>query len=564
MNLKLKKAYPNIYDDQVYIGPRDTKKWVDIVKNIYFYRHNGSSVNESIEIATSNMDKMEKKDFINWLRFYEENAHEKYSHSNVKNIKKYSNQPVSYYINSDMPGYILPISSDLYENKDTSGDDAKIKNKINEAKNPEVNEAIVDQERKRQLNNHRKKIVSRLDSVERLLRERQDYNMSDDEFSNLMNAVHTLKIQIYKINKTSHSNRIYEDLIHRASNILKRDGFYKASSFIVKIADDLPAPVAPPFPTDNSGIPGTLPIDSPPPNPQDVGTENSKGMDDFLEGLSNGSVATALDTVDDNNSSDGNESLYEKQLNDDGILNVKDDSLEYENDGDDILVVEAQMAPPPALTATDPPVNPAQPPQKKPLEVKETNINETSGEKIDDKINKIFENITVDDVVSKLNDITKIFKTREIPRQLSIVDMMLDRLGLSTYFPSLAEATNKSLESNQYILSRIEDIVSRLQGSIASGEIDLINENPPINSQEAIKVRENLKKQDLKDKERKRIRKELENEALEESVDENKNNPEIEVSEDLSSPVEVGDQLPPNNQQVQNKPVQPAATQAVK
>jgi hypothetical protein len=53
---------------------------------------------------------------------------------------------------------------------------------------------------------------------------------------------------------------------------------------------------------------------------------------------------------------------------------------------------------------------------------------------------------------------------------------MMDKLNISAFFPSLAEASSKSLESNQYALTRVEDILSKLRGSVETPkhmELDL-------------------------------------------------------------------------------------------
>ena len=140
--------------------------------------------------------------------------------------------------------------------------------------------------------------------------------------------------------------------------------------------------------------------------------------------------------------------------------------------------------------------------------------------------------IKVDDVVAKLEDLAKVFKTREIPRQLSIADMMLDSLGLASFFPSLSEATNKALESNNYISTRVEDIISKLRGAMATHDIDLkggeVESRPDVAA-----IKNKLQSDTDKEKARKELRKQQENEELEQK---SKETPDIEVSEDLEAP----------------------------
>ena len=102
---------------------------------------------------------------------------------------------------------------------------------------------------------------------------------------------------------------------------------------------------------------------------------------------------------------------------------------------------------------------------------------------------------------------------------------MLNELDLASMFPSLSEAVNKSLESNNYCLTRIEDIISKLRGTLNSTTIDLTgsnteNENNPIKD----KLQEDLDK----DKARKEKRKELENESFDNAT---KETPEIQLED---------------------------------
>ena len=88
----------------------------------------------------------------------------------------------------------------------------------------------------------------------------------------------------------------------------------------------------------------------------------------------------------------------------------------------------------------------------------------------DSLIEKALANVTVKDIISKLEELAGIFKNREISRQLAVIDLMMDAVGIAAFFPNLAEATNKSLESNQYTLTRVEDILAKLRGSEALPE----------------------------------------------------------------------------------------------
>ncbi|NDB87227.1 MAG: hypothetical protein EB127_31780 [Alphaproteobacteria bacterium] len=109
---------------------------------------------------------------------------------------------------------------------------------------------------------------------------------------------------------------------------------------------------------------------------------------------------------------------------------------------------------------------------------------------------------------------------------------MLDSLGIASYFPALSEATNKSLESNNYIATRVEDVLSKLRGALKTKNIDLVGgEEPLVNTPEMINLRNNLEQEQQKDKVRKELRKQKQDEELSEST---KEIPELEVTEDLT------------------------------
>ncbi len=94
-----------------------------------------------------------------------------------------------------------------------------------------------------------------------------------------------------------------------------------------------------------------------------------------------------------------------------------------------------------------------------------------------DEIDKAFANVKLSDVINRLQALSRVFKNREIARQLGIIDIMLDKLGISGFFPSLAEATRSALESNQYCQSRIEEILSKLISATNENGESILNNN---------------------------------------------------------------------------------------
>lgn len=540
-----KKAYPNT-DQYMYIpGHHNTQKWLQTVKNIYYKEKNGANRVNAIRQATSGWQVTETFDFLNWLKYYEEGAHLKYKFAQL------------WYENGD-PGYFLHVKPDAVKAApaQVSGTD------IDFAK-----ETIADEmpksEKKQIIEKQRNKIIGRLDSAEKLLRSPDGQIFSGKEFENLLEAIYQLKKKVQMVNKISTSIRIYEDMIVREANILSKKGFTKAADMLYKIAqtpaasgsqatggnvgDAVPSPTPPDEPTKGSGSAGGLPSVGPgmpepagnPPNENSpvssvIKDTKPKGIVDFLEGMDTAKFTTKEDKMTADS------------------LEVED-AIDVAESSDELLVTEAQAIPPAAMAdipITDspapsklkalPPVSdkPINKSVEKPLEVSEKPLEVSENDipksvpvsDFDSKVDAAFANLTVTDVVAKLEDLAKIFKTREIPRQLSIVDMMLDSLGLASYFPSLSEATNKALESNNYISTRVEDILAKLRGSMKTKELDMKGENKEI-SPEVSGIKENLKTQEDKEKARKQMRKEQEGQDLESKT---KETPEVEIEEDLA------------------------------
>ena len=541
-----KDAYPN--NDQFMFIPNqhDTKKWINAISEIYNKEQQGDTRVQSIRRVTSGWNIMEIFDFLNWVKFYESGGHMKYKTAQL------------WYENDSLgPGYFLEVKKDKMQDVDKAVDSGQ---NIDFAREQAANNS----EKRQTIEKQRNKIIGRLDSAEKLLRSPDGHTFSGKEFESLLETIYQLKKKIQMVNKISSSNRLYEDMIIREANILSKKGFIKASDVIYSLAQtpvavgekadgnengkNIPLPATPGDPSGagHPGAPGGLPSMGPgmpqgaPPSAAPEGMENDnspapEGIEKFLAGLN-----------------DGQYSPTDKQ--------VAEDDLEVE---DNELVVEAQMAIPtgpidePMTSSPMPePLNPSpvDGPESAPLPVKETVLDEplevieeplevtehdipkeegpnlTSN--FDAKVDSVFSDITISDVVAKLEDLAKIFKTREIPRQLSIVDMMLDSLGLASYFPSLSEAINKSLEGNNYISTRVDDILSNLRGAMPTKEIDLKG-----NSEENDKVpdiKNKLKEDSEKEKARKQMRKDQENLEL---TNKRKETPEIEIEEDLQTPL---------------------------
>jgi hypothetical protein len=82
------------------------------------------------------------------------------------------------------------------------------------------------------------------------------------------------------------------------------------------------------------------------------------------------------------------------------------------------------------------------------------------------------------DILEVLEPLMKRFKEREIVRQLSKVDMMMDGLNIVSYFPELGEAVGRLIETDSYVGARLERIIGKLRGGMRD-ESDKKEEKKP-------------------------------------------------------------------------------------
>jgi hypothetical protein len=568
--IKGKQAYPN-YDQYIYTpGQHDTQKWLLAVKDIYYRQKAGLPFKEAIRTTTQGWKKMEIFDFLNWLKFYDEGTNMKYKTAQV-------------WYENGQPGYFLHIKPDAPKEPQAVTDGNAV-NDVNDARE----EAERQEEKRSVIEKQRQKIIGRLDSAEKLLRSPEGQQFAGQEMENLMEAIYGLKKKVQLVNKLSVSTRLYEDMIVRQGNVLKRHGFTKAAEMLYSLAQtpgasaegakgngklsDFVPPTSPPPDPSGAGqsgtmrgspmvpLPGTPDIETsvegdqnkdqpsvpalsgqaPPPNGTPVSSPaiipqeppQPAGIKEFIENMNVGTSDTSV---------------------------AADDQLEVSDSEEELMVTEAQAAPPPGIPPevmedvpmTDtpkpergnpasiaPPVltpPPAAPAVEEPLEVTEDDIktpieDQSDVTDFDSKIDNAFKDVTIEDVVAKLENISKNYKTREQPRQLSVVDMMLDSLGLASMFPSLSEALNKSLEANNYISTRVDDILSKLRGAMASQEKGPAG--TPVERPEVAGIKGKLQSDQDKEAKRKQMRKEQEASELEGA---GKETPEVEMG-DLAPP----------------------------
>lgn len=462
--ISYKKAYPNYDYYNPMLSKRDTSKWLVAIKEIFYSEKNGIDRKTAIRSVTNGWNITEIQDFLNWLKFYEEGSHLKYKFAQL------------WYENGS-PGYFLHVKKEDEETSPT------ISNRDIDFAKDSAESKFIANEKKHIIEKQRNKLISRLDSVEKLLRTQDGHSFAGEEYESLIDSIYQLKKKISLINKISLSTKLYEDIIIREGNVLSKKGFKKAAGLMYSFADDPLNPASAPPPTQSEGVPGGLPSMGPGAPQTYDGDNNSFIPKQIPEGIAG--FLRNLETA---------QFTSKKDIDESDDINVSDD-----------FIVEAQVA-------------------NESLEV-------TEESSFDKRFDSVMSNLKIEDVVNELEDLAKIFKTRELPRRLAKADMMLDSLGLASFFPSLSEAQNKALESNNYISTRIEDIISKLRGSIKTNEIDLIGDEP-VQSPEVSAIKNNLEQESELEKERKKIRKEQENKSLEVA---DKETPEINVQEELNT-----------------------------
>lgn len=473
----MKRAYPNFSYEQpkpIY----NLNKWLEAMRTIFTNVHFGKPFKEAFGSATSGWEEVEKFDFKTWLDYYQSNNHNKYKKAN-------------FYVNDNISGYFVPNSP----NKPPAP--------IQDMSEPvavaqsDINEKMEKEERRKKIEEQRKKIIGRLHAAVKHLTSHEGHLLAGEEFDKLLTSMYDLIKQFQTVNKISLSNQMYYDLIIRQANKLSRDGFKTSSNFLHKFAQNTQ---------------GQLPLGAPIPAGSDLSNGSSGGLGNNTP--SPEALITqhkALDELLNNLETAG---LTDKNFS-------EDDDVDYQlDDLDNItLEVEAQLAPQPNKPVANVKPAPVNPMIEKPVENLEVSLPEENEEavsgnkRVDDIINDALSAITVQDVIKKLESVISIFRSRQLSRELMFIDMMLNRLGLISLFPELGESNQKILESSGYVLSRLEKIISQLSGTVSSSNIELDVQTEPTNPT-VQSIKDQISSNQEKDKKSREIRKQLENKSL--------------------------------------------------
>lgn len=469
-------------------APYDTSKWTSSMQRIAQLQSSGLSRYEAVSDVTKGWERKELNNFLHWMKYYTSGDYVKYKFASLL---------------EHAPNYFMSFK------QDTPGDFS--------VKKPDDSESL------------KRKMISRINSLKKILLTESAREIAGLEYSSMMDLIYDLEKKVHALRKISSSNKTYIDLIIKQANKSKKINNSFGYELFTKFAQvtsneavsptqdakteqnasepqkpnqniqtKLTPPPAPASPVTMSGVPGNIPGEGP--GQTDKGsnvvkpTSNVEGIKGFVSKLQNN---------------------VEQSVNDSDDL--------YISESDDGFVIEAQLTTP-----------------------------QPSSSSVDAAMDAALDNVTIRDVVNKLEQISQIFKQREIPRELSKVDMMLNRLNLSSYFSSLSEALNRSLDSNNYIAIRIDEMLSQLKGSLDTPGIELTKPDKPVSDQ-AKQVKDNLENEQAMEDRKKQMKKDLENQALESQV---KEEPEIIVNEeDLNKPAPVP--VAPVNQAPMPIPPQP-------
>ena len=502
-----KKAYPQDDNGTFANPPHNVEQWMKFMQIIYAQAP-AIGWRVAFDRITSDWDNMEKQDFKSWMNFYQENGHQKYKTAQFL--------PNNYVENG---GTFIPVDSlkgKLPVREPDMSSFVSSQN-ANATQDKDMQKLLV--ERKIQ------SLIGRLNSAEKIatnpqvqLALKKCLQMSVDEWVSLLQK---LKREIQLAPMRFSTASLLNDIVYRNANQAYAAGYKQAGIMLVKVAQMTPAPTSMPGEGVGGGVVPMTPADTPMAG-QPVAPKDSENA------APNGDMAGAPQDKDAikqflNNLNFGDVGKVEDEL--------EVDDLEIDDEAE--ITVTAQAAPgaedlplsPNPAPALDPKPRKISPQLDVPsqntlsnqdtpgdLEVSEDEVLSdlaTSGDPFDQALSSV----EVKDIVTRLEGIASMFKNRQIARQLSIIDLMMDKLGIAPFFPTLAEAMRSALESNQYCQSRVEDILAKLRGTISTPmsqhlEGDLSGENDQIkaqlaNQEEAEEVRKERRKmlQDQKETE---------------------------------------------------------------
>lgn len=243
----IKSAYPNnmgIEDSGIQMPQYNVNKWVDTMREIYQVANtNNFSLDEATKQATANWDKKEEEHFLKWMRYYQEGNYSKY---NVKTAQFFMNK------------------------QDQATDAGDVNSKIRGIMNQETPKTDPGAEKKRRIEEARRKLRGRLKSVEELLEQYRDV-LPKDVSAIMRKDVYDLKEKVLGLELRAS----LVDSIMRTSNKFNKHGFIEGAQQLKKIAQEVATDTIPEVKEELPALPAQLdtitneePQSQPPPEPQ--------------------------------------------------------------------------------------------------------------------------------------------------------------------------------------------------------------------------------------------------------------------------------------------------------
>lgn len=105
-------------------------------------------------------------------------------------------------------------------------------------------------------------------------------------------------------------------------------------------------------------------------------------------------------------------------------------------------------------------------------------------------------NVNLQTIIARLEGISKRLKSRTTVRELASVDILLNELGLASYFTEITDAQSKLIEAYGYASNRIEGVIAKLRGS-GSAKPEPIPVTAPFPEPTAAPKKEKVNKDEL-------------------------------------------------------------------
>lgn len=449
----MKISYPNENHGLLTSPPRSINQWMKAMQAIYD-QVPFLGFKTAFDTVTSKWEPDEKLDFQYWLRFYQEDAQNKYK------VAQFTPR----YIENG-PGSVIPVDA-VKANFPAKMPDLSGFSQYQDQQTANLKKTE-EATRKQLVQDKLRALVSRLAAAEKIasLPEVQIalHKVLANGVSNWFATLQELKREIQLV--PIRSSSLIDDLIYKNANKLKIKGSQAGANLLLKIAQ---VPLSP-SQTNDQGVLPMNPIDV---NPNGTRLGPSEGPP--------GNQPAALPPDPSFPSSHGDDFKQDPTMM--AFLKLLDNPEADLNKSEDGLVVEAQLAEDPNepkilpnnspeapatrldnLTPEQPLLDPSLSPEASQIKSEDMDIERPINE-MEDPFEAALAHVTVQDLVDRMEAVCSLYRKREMARQLAIIDLMMDRLGIASFFPSQAEAMKSALESNQYCQTRVEDNLAKIRG----------------------------------------------------------------------------------------------------